>query len=256
MHHLAIWASSIAQDAALANISTVTDEVLTPFSSTVYTPETDLKLLRLYGRGDSVTQIRLDSPLLRLIGPPQIQPFDTASEPSTLPPINKYDLNALNWAKNDPLGMLISRGGAGASVCQVLAWCAPNFPQEQRGPTRAVRATASITLTVSSWVSGALTFDQQLPPVRYRIVGMAAQGTGLLAARLIFQNSPWRPGVLAQDSAGEYDVEWFRRGNFGAFGEFENYAPPTLQAFGISAGASTITVWLDVIPLNVAQPRY
>lgn len=256
MHHLAIWASSIAQNAALANIGTVIDEVLNPFSSIVYTPESDLKILRIYGRGDSVSQIRMDSPLLRPIGPPQIQPFDTAAEPSDLPPINKYDLSALPWLRNDPLGMLISRAGAGASVCQVLAWVAPQFPQPDFGPTRAIRATSSVTLTTSGWVSSSLTFDQQLPPGRYRIVGMSAEGTGLLASRLVFSTQVWRPGVLAQDSAGEYDHEWFRRGNFGKFGEFESYAPPTLQSFGFTAGAITATVWLDVIPVNVPAARF
>lgn len=256
MHHLCAYASSIAQDAALANISALTDEVLAQFTSTVYTPETDLKILRIYGRGDSVSQIRIDSPLLRQIGPPQIQPFDTGSEPSTLPPINKYDDSALSWVKNDPLAMLISRAGSGASVCQVLAWVSPQSQTYSPGPARAVRATATITHTVSSWVSGTMTFDQSLPPGRYRIVGMAAQGTGLLAARLIFAGQTWRPGVLAQDSAGEYDHEWFRRGNFGVFGEFESYAPPTLQTLGIAAGSQAVTVWLDLVPMSGQLARY
>lgn len=256
MHHLAAYASSIAQDASLANISALTDEILAQFTSTVYTPETDLKILRIYGRGDSVSQFRIDSPLLRQIGPPQIQPFDTAAEPSNLPPINKYDESALSWVKNDPLAMLVSRAGAGASVCQVLMWVAPQVQQFSPGPARAVRATASITLTTSSWVSGTLTFDQSLPPGRYRITGMAAQGTSLLAARLIFAGQTWRPGVLAQDSAGEYDHEWFRRGNFGVYGEFESYAPPTLQALGFAAGASSITVWLDLVPLTGPVARF
>lgn len=256
MHHLLAYSSSIAQDASLANISALVDEVLAQFTSTVYTPETDLKLLRLYARGDSVTQVRLDSPLLRQIGPPQIFPFETAATPSNLPPINKYDESSLPWIRNDPLAMLISRGGVGAAQCQVLAWVAPQYQQQTAGPARAVRCTSTIVLTVGSWVSGTLTFDQSLPPGRYRIIGMAALGNDLLAARLIFPNQVWRPGALAQQAAGEFDNEWFRRGAFGVYGEFESYAPPTVQALGLVAGSEALTFWLDLVPMSGQTARF
>lgn len=250
MHHLFAFAGSVAQDAVLAYVPTLVDEILTPFSSTVYTIGTPLKLLRYYARGNAVSKVQFDSPILRLVGPPQVQPFDTAADPPSLPPINKRDLMAMTLQPNDPLGMQVSRAGAGAAVCQVLIWASGAMPATPVGAARRVLGTSAITLTTSSWVSGALTFSQSLPTGRYDIVGMSAQGANLLGARLIFSGQTWRPGVLAQQAAGEYDHEWFSAGNFGTFGSFDSWAPPTVQCLGYGAGASQ-SIYLDLVPRNV-----
>lgn len=257
MHHLLVYSGSVAQNAALANIPAIVDQVFPAQTSTNYLPPMNLKLLRLYAMADAVSQVRLDSPLLRPIGPPQIQPVDDATEPSTYPPINKYDENALNWATNDPLGILCSRAGAGAAVCYAACWVAPNVQTKISGPTWPVRCTfASTTLTASSWVPQNLTFDQSLPPGRYKIVGMSAVCPDLFAARLVMPNQIMRPGVIAQDASAQFDWEWFRRGEFGDFGEFESTAPPTVELMGHTAGAETGFVWLDLQPMSGQTPRF
>lgn len=248
MHHLLAYAGSVAQNASLAAVPAIVDQVLAQFTATTYTPEKKLRILRSYAMGDSISQIRFDSPLLRLIGPPQVQPIDVAVEPSTLPPINKYDGNALFWQANDPLSMLCSRAGAGAANVYCLHWLAPDMQQKIDGPTFAVRATYTATLTATSWVPATLTFDQSLPPGNYKIVGMSAICGDLLAARLILPNQVYRPGCLAQDLDSQWDWEWFRRGNFGDYGSFQSYSPPTIELMGHTAGAETGFVWLDLQP--------
>lgn len=249
MHHLCAFASSIAQDAALASIGTLADQLLTQNSSTAYTFARPLKLLRAYVRGNSASRAQYDSPTIRLIGPPEIQPIDTAAAPPNLPPINKYDDAAFTVPPLDPLGVKISRAGVGAATCQALLWVGEQYQGEQKGPCFPVQATGAITASTSAWTAGALTFGQALPTGRYRIIGMSAQGTNLLAARLIFPNQTYRPGVLAQDAAGEYDHEWFRRGAFGVFGEFDSVAPPTLEVLAFGANTSQ-TIWLDLQPVG------
>lgn len=248
MHHLLAFAGSVAQNAALANVPAIVDQYMTQYNSTTYTAPKNKRILRSYAMGDSITQIRFDSPLLRLIGPPQVQPIDVAVEPSTLPPVNKYDKNAMTLVENDPLGMLCSRTGSGAANVYVLHWLSDNIPQVISGPTIAVRATFTATLTTNSWVAATLTFDQQLPPGKYGIVGMSAVCGDLLAARLNLPDSPERPGCLAQDLDSQWDWEWFRRGNFGDYGEFQSFAAPTVELLGHTAGAETGFVWLDLQP--------
>lgn len=248
MHHLLAYAGSVAQNAVLATVPAIVDQVVTPYTSTTYAPAKRMRILRSYAMGDSISQVRFDSPLLRLIGPPQVQPIDVAVEPSTLPPVNKYDENALVWATNDPLSMLCSRAGAGAAAVYVLHWISPEMPAPVRGPTYAVRATYTATLTAGTWVPATLTFDQSLPPGRYSIVGMSAVCGDLLAARLILPDQVYRPGCLAQDLDSQWDWEWFRRGNFGDYGSFQSYSPPTIELMGHTAGAETGFVWLDLQP--------
>lgn len=249
MHHLACFAGSVINGASLVQLPATVDSVLTLQNTANYTYSGNLKILRAYSRIDNGTEVRIDTPNLRLIGPPQIFPFETTTLPTNLPPVNKYDESALPWMGLDPLGVLVSRAGAGALVEQTLFWLSDQIQSTTPGPCRGVRASATITATTTGWTPGALTFQQALPTGRYRIIGMAAFGTNLFAARLVFPGQTFRPGILAQDAAGEYDHEWFRRGNFGVFGEFDSIAPPTLEV--ISAGANAAqTVFLDLVPLG------
>lgn len=252
MHHLLCYSSSIAQNAVLASVSAIVDEIFTQFSSTVYTYSRPAKIMRMYAFGDSMTQVVLDSPLLRIIGPPNIQPFDTAAAPSTLPPINMPNENGLVLVQNDPLGVKVSRTGAGAATCKILLWMAVSPVPKVMGPVRRIRATSAVTLTQTGWTSGTLTFDQALPTGRYEIVGMGAQGTNLFASRLIMPGEVLRPGVLAQQTDGEYDWPQFAYGNFGGYGTFDSWAPPTVQHMGFGAGSSQ-EVWLDVVPRSVSN---
>lgn len=249
-HHLFAYSGSVAQNAVLAYVPTITDEILTPFSAQVYTWQRDTKLLRGYAFGDSMSQVQIDTPILRLIGPPQINPFETAAAPGNLPPINKWDESALTWTNQDPMGVQVSRAGAGAAVCQILFWTASVFQTPMPGPVRSVRCTSAVVSSNAGWVSGPLVFSQQLPTGRYSVRGMAVYGTNVFAARIIFPGQVERPGVLAQQANGEYEHEWFRYGNFGEFGQFMSFAPPTIQILGYGA-TTTQTVWLDLVPVSL-----
>lgn len=257
MHHLLVFNNSAqAINTTLLAIPTVVDQVFSQFNVNNYVPQADMKILRVYARGLNGTEARLDTPILRPVGPPQIQPVDTAAAPPNLPPINKYDGSALTWFKNDPLGILFSRAGAAPTQTSCAVWVADAMQPEVDAPARTVLATGNVTLTTTGWVPVQLTFAQQLPPGRYRITGAAFQATGLLFGRLVIPNQLYRPGVLAQEAAGEYDHEWFRRGNFGTWGEFESFALPTCECFGFTAGAVTLNVYLDLVPINVPTQRF
>lgn len=257
MHHLNVWAGSITNGATLANLPAPVDSIMTVYNTNTYLPPKNTRILRAYAMGDNVTKVQLDSPLTRPIGPPQVQPIDANTEPSTLPPINIYDENALPWLQNDPMGILISRGGAAAAVCFCAFWTADQVQGKIGGASWPVPATtASTTYVAGQWVPQNLTITQNLPPGRWKVIGMAAQGTSLFAARLIFPMQASRPGVIAQDAYAEYDTELFRRGNFGDFGEFDAFAPPTIELMGLAAGANTALIWLDLQPMSGQAPRF
>ena len=112
-----------------------------------------------------------------------------------------------------------------------------------------VKATATETLVANKWTNAQLEFVDELGAGRYAVVGMRAKSDGLIAARLVFSEIPWRPGVVGIDAFGDLDVPRFRMGKAGIFGEFEHTNPPTVDFLSISADTSE-TVWLDIIKIR------
>ena len=113
------------------------------------------------------------------------------------------------------------------------------------GEILTIRATASITLVDGVWTNGNITFDQVLPVGDYNIVGMRAEGTGLVAARLVIQGYPWRPGIVGRTTVAQDDLDMMRFGRSGVLGTFNNNVPPTLDAIG--ATGTTQVIYLDLI---------
>src|SRR3972149_6415146 len=72
--------------------------------------------------------------------------------------------------------------------------------------------------TAGAWSNGALTFLQTIPVGTYAVVGMRAEGTTLVAARLVFRGGGWRPGVMGSVNAQDEGWAGFRNGGFGIFG--------------------------------------
>ena len=133
-----------------------------------------------------------------------------------------------------------------------LLWLAEGPVAPVHGDIHAVRATTGHTTAGDIWENVALTFDQTLPVGRYQVVGMRAIGTALLAARLVFIGYGWRPGVPACAVLGDGEVHAFRKGKFGAFGEFEFDQPPTIDLLGTGV-TSTEEIYLDLIQIRAGR---
>lgn len=108
-----------------------------------------------------------------------------------------------------------------------------------------VRATSAITEVVGQWVNGNITFDRPLPTGQYQVVGLHAYGTQLLAARLFFKGSAWRPGVLASAVPAFTGMLSTRFGRGGVLGEFSSTNPPSIDVLGL--GGTAQTYYLDLI---------
>lgn len=248
MFHLLAFQGSVAQNASLANVPLVTDTV---FSNTSggYLPPTNFKALVGYGRIDSGSIARLDTPNLRIPVYPYLANLDLASDPPNLPPVNDWGDSGPTVLQNDQLNFVVSRAGAGAATCEGLFWMGQRNPSPVYGDIRTIRATASITRVANAWTEGSLTLQDQLPSGRYQIVGAAGFGTNLLAIRFIFPDQQLRPGVLCQQAIGEYGWMKFRYGNMGVFGSFYSTAVPTIQVLGYGANTSQ-TLLIDVIKIG------
>lgn len=243
--HLLAFAGAVAQNAVLANIPTISDNFFTQTLSGMFSTKS-FSVLQAYVRLDSGSQALINAPSLRAFGPPQLWPWDGAAAPPNDPPLIRYCGCGPFVPLEDPINIQVSRAGAGAADAQALLLVGDAMPTPYVGPCRSVRATATITAVVNQWTAGTLNLDQTLPAGDYMVIGMAAFGTGLLAARLIFPERTERPGILAQQAAIEYDESTFRYGQFGVWGKFKNVSLPQLEVLAYAANA-TQTVILDLV---------
>lgn len=249
MFHLLAAGGSVANNVTLTQIPRVTDVFATNTTDGYLLPR-NMIVAAAYVQVANGTRARINTPLLRLPVYPNLAYLDLATDPPNLPPVNMFWENGPRITALDPLNVEISRAGAGAAVCNALLWLCDSVPVEIQTPdVRVIQATATVTCVTSVWTQGTLTLTDTLPTGTYKIVGLNAFGTNLLAARLIMQNQNMRPGCIAQQAIGEYGWDQFRYGNFGEMGTFQNTAMPTVEFF--SYGACTAqTLQIDVVKVG------
>ena len=230
----------------LAYVAGLADQHVRVEGDNIVVPDEMPYLCGVLAVGATITQARIESPSLRrtlLLDLPEV---NVAAEPVFPCPWSDLFRNPIPLDAFEPLRALVAEGATGAERETVIIWLGDGPQASVGGEIYTVRATSNTTLAQYVWTNGALTFDQTLPAGRYQVVGMRAESTGLIAARLVFVGLPWRPGVIGCDAAGDHIPPLFRRGALGVWGEFAHDQPPTVDFLSVSADTSE-EVWLDLI---------
>lgn len=229
-------------------ITAVSDPHLTVQGEDVIVPPEVPNVVAVYGVGANLTNLRLVSPSIRAMVPIDIVPVDKSATPSDVSRVADYRSNPISLVPEEALNVQASNDAASGSETQVTAivFLADGPITPTAGKIFTVKCTSDTELTAYEWTNGSLTFTQDLPAGRYQVVGMRAESPGLIAARLVFPGYSWRPGVIGRTSSSQPDIEMFRYGKFGVFGEFDHNRPPTVDFLSSSADTSE-TVYLDLI---------
>jgi hypothetical protein len=172
-------------------------------------------------------------------------------EPSSPTPINVYTNKPIQLVSGEFLNALQeSDGTTAANLCTAIVLLGDgDYSNPYAGmPVQTVRGTGTTTLTANAWSAVTITLDQQLAAGRYAIIGMRAQSAGAKAARLILQETPARPGVIAYDSNADIEHPMFRNGNLGVFGSFIHSAIPQVEFLSLS-GDTAETIFLDIVKI-------
>lgn len=251
MHNLVALYGNVAQDASLVNLTPVTDSLVSIQNSRFLFPMR-AQIGAILMNVPNGSRARINTPMYRNIALPEIYPVKTSAGNGSNPPIMGPIWGSLEIPMNDEFGIDVSRAGSGAADCFGGIWYAPGMTPATRGPVITMRATATITLTVGTWVSANLTFDQSLPNGTYEVVGMQATMTNLMFARLIFPGGiNYRPGVPGTVTYGDYvNPQVFRFGNFGSYGRFVSTAQPLIEVMGLAAGSQAGVFLLDLIKVS------
>lgn len=248
MFNLVAFFASVPQNSALLNLTPVTDPLVTIQNNRLIFP-TEVDIAAVNAVIVDGSRARINTPSLRNIALPEIYPVKITAGQGTNPVMQGPMWGTLRIPRNDQFGIDVSRAGAAAADCFAAIWYAPRQPAAPMGPVITMRATAAVTLTVGTWVTANLTFDQALPYGKYAVVGMFAQIANGMYARLAFPGeTQYRPGVPTVDAYGSYvNPQMFRWGEFGLFGMFDSTAQPLIEVMGNTAGAQNGVFLLDLI---------
>ena len=244
-------AYSESQDSAtLVNVAALVDPHVRVVGDDIVVPTGLNYVGGVYGIGTAITRAQLVSPSIRRRYPFEVTPVEIATEPADPVKYLPFFQSPIGLDPDEGLNFQAAENGAGANQSTGLVWLCDGATAPISGSEMfTIRATNASTLVAYAWTNGALTFSDTLPAGEYAVVGMRASSTGLIAARLVFSQYPWRPGCIASDTLGEYGVPVFRMGGLGIWGEFAHNTPPTVDFLSLSTDSSQ-TVDLDLVLLS------
>jgi hypothetical protein len=234
---MAGWYESIDGAGALHNIAAIPDQHITVFGDDIRVPRGMAQLIGravLSAADTALTDAILKSPTLRRIFNLNVGILVNAAVFGNPPESLLHPLSPIPLTADENLSLEINSDSAAAAVEYGLVWFSDGAIQPINGQFYTMRATGAAALSAGAWVNTAMTFSQDLPAGVYKIVGMRAEGTNLVAARLVFQGYSWRPGVPAVNALGDRDAKWFRMGRLGDWGEFDQTSPPTVDCLGVT----------------------
>ena len=211
-----------------------------------------MDMLVVFAKLNGVTGLRgrITSPTIRQISPVFIRPIDAALLPATLTRPADWRRNPLRLKALEEVAVEVTNSAAGPNnMYTVLGLANAPIGPIPNGDVFSMRGTGATTVTASLWSQCTITWADTLPNGRYAVVGLNAFGTTAIAARLIFQETPWRPGCVAGATGVVIQDEMFRNGGLGVWGAFNNYAMPNVE-FLCNAADTAQEVYLDLIRIG------
>lgn len=247
--HLAAWYASLTNGSTNLANTVVNDSVLTPSGTTGFILPRPGQIRLVYSAGVSITNVRVNTPSLRYVALPAVGPLNVTLTVPSPPNVVDWGPNAPTLPVNDAITAEHTLGGGAPEVEYTLAWFSFGPRPVPSGPRYRVRFTGTITAAAGTWVNGAMTPDQTLPQGRYAVTGLDAVGTNLVAVRLLFPGTFFRPGCLARNAVSGVPFKGFTDDRLGLWGVFNSINVPTFDIF--SSGANTAqTVFMDLVRLG------
>ena len=247
VHTMVGWYQSVDPAAAWVTLNAISDQHVTVNGTDILVP----KLNFLAGAGCCIdqtvaSQCRLRSPSLLADGFEQwLDELASGLKFAINPEYNRFFDDPIELSPLEALQAQVLTDPAAAVGHYVIANLCDGPATPAKGRIRTIRATAAASLVAGTWVNSALTFPSSLKAGRYAVVGMAAMSANLVAARLVVPGSAWRPGVPARQTMPSRDLDVFRYGDLGVWGEFEHSSPPTVDCLGVTDTSEQ--VWLDLM---------
>lgn len=230
-------------------LNAVPDSILTLSTATTFLTPAQAKLVIAFTQGVTATRSRLNIPSLRYVGLPSMTPINVGATVST--PLNIWNMldNPIDLPKVEPI--TVEGTDTAIDTMSVVLWAMYNFTPIPPGKKFRVRGTSAVAGVINTWQNGAITLDQVLPQGQYVCTGLDVVAANVLAARLVFAGTGFRPGCPARNSVGAVMHPAFTDGRLGCYGKFENANVPSIDILLGGGGASAAQeIFLDLIRLT------
>ncbi|MDD5360453.1 MAG: hypothetical protein PHI02_09330 [Sulfurovaceae bacterium] len=243
------YSESLATTAAYQKIAAVPDNSIKVAGDSIYVSSFNRYVGAMACIQTNGLSARLTSPSIRRIAPIHIQPVTLGLIPGANLAYDVTISKNIVLEIDEQLEVEFYGTAVGAAQVSVVVWLADAEIKPVSGEIFSIMATTTITLAAGVWVSGALTFDDDLPVGSYDVVGMDVVSSTSVAARLIPIGGTNRPGVPCRQLASGVDPNgMFRNGNMGVFCTFPHNNIPNIEVLCSAAtGAQTMNVILDLI---------
>lgn len=233
----------------LTNMAANTDPHIRVVGDDVVVPEEIPYLAAAYAVGINLTRASIVSPSIRRRYPFELTPLDAAANPSAQFVFEPFT-TPIQLDASEALNFLVAETGSGAVRDSGFVWLSDGpFAPITGSEIFTIRATGATSLVAHTWTNCSLTLNDTLPAGEYAVVGMAAQSTTAIVARLVLTGQTWRPGVIATTSTLVKGHPLFRYGNMGVFGTFTHNTPPTVDFFATTTDSAQV-VYLDLVMLT------
>lgn len=245
--HLACYYGSITNGVANSRVPAVNDGQLTITNQSYVLPQRG-RVSWIAGFGVDLDRIRINTPKYRYVGLPSglgVNKSLTVPSPLSIADWSRYPLVV---DPVDEISAEVTQSGAGAAVQIVAAGFTFNQVAIAEAPVFWIRGTAAISYAggdAGTWKNGSITLDSTLPQGRYELVGMDCQGTNLIAARMIYPGSGYRPGTIGRNTLGQVRSPIFDPGSLGQWGDFTSINLPNLEIL-CSGACSSQEVYLAI----------
>jgi hypothetical protein len=249
MHHTGAYNLSFTGAAVETELQAIVDNYFT-IQNNHFLPQRDTSILYALAAGATLTRARVNTPSLGVITSPHIMPMSPALSASSPQKYRSYILDPLNLKALEELQIFVTHSAAGAEQNVAVFGFDMGRTPAPPGTVYTIRGTGVATLTVNAWSNiNPITWNNNLPNGQYAVIGAVFQSASALAGRIIFENTPYRPGGIAQLLATDWTDDLFRIGGLGQWGTFHNYAMPQVE-FLASAADTAETVFLDLVKIG------
>ena len=244
MFHTLAWKEAVAASAT-ETMAPVTDTIIAVKNNRFF-PTKDYKILYSY-QGAAVTgRVQINTPSLRQVSSPWMNPFNPAIEPGTDPNISDYRSNPLLLRGLEEVeASATEEAGTGGDFWVVQGWGLDLAPAPA-GDVYTMRGTGTTTAVADNWTTVSLTWDNQLPVGIFAVCGGVVVSATGIAWRTVFEDQVARPGGLCVDATNERTASMFRKGGLGNWGQFNSNRMPEFQVL-CSSGDTAQTFYLDFV---------
>lgn len=240
MMHGVAFSQSIDEGGVATNITGVPDPSVRVNVNDIIVPDVVRKIIGAIAlTGTTATRTVLQSPSLRRINPYEIEPLQLLLVPQAISRLFMHPESPTELDYNEALNAQVTADPGAAEQQTVGVFLSDGPVAKVAGKINRVRFSTTLALVAGQWVNAAINFIDVLPVGVYTLVGSNLIAPSATLARWYPVGGKWRPMFPVAQTRSDRIDDIFRQGGLGAWFDFDETQPPTIDVLSSAAAGST-----------------